>query len=84
MKKSTDSVCIRCGKLRIVAKTWKEQTKGGVVVHTLTVCPDPACQKIVEQQFANQKEKRDAIEKDKQDRAAALKIARQKKTSPKK
>lgn len=41
--------CIRCGKLRVVAKTWTEKTGvAAAVTYTQTVCPDPACQKLVE------------------------------------
>lgn len=47
------NTCPRCGKPRIVAKEWKEKvtTAAGVttVVRQLTVCPDPACQEIVDQ-----------------------------------
>lgn len=78
MQNLTNNVCIRCGKQRIVAKTWKEPTKGGVITHTTTACPVAACQKIVDQQFAAQKEKREAIEKEKQKRILASRIARRK------
>ncbi|MBI4999717.1 hypothetical protein HZB97_03035 [Candidatus Gottesmanbacteria bacterium] len=74
MQNPTDNVCIRCGKPRIVTKTWKESTKGGVITHTTTTCPDPDCQKIIDRQFAAQKEKREAIEKGKQQRIQASKI----------
>lgn len=80
MRSSTGNVCIRCGKQRIEGKTWKESTKGGIVTHTTTICPDSACQKIVDQQFADQNEKREAIEKEREKerekRAFAPKITR--------
>jgi len=48
--------CIRCGKVRVFSRELKEeiQTAAGVslVLHTQTVCPDPACQKIVEAKLA--------------------------------
>lgn len=78
MQKTNVNVCFRCGKPRIQGKTWKEKTKGGVITHTAYACPDPACQKIINQQFAEQKVKREAIEKDRQERALASKNDRQK------
>ena len=43
--------CIRCGKDRIISKTWTEKIGESKVVRTDTVCPDPECQKIVEEQL---------------------------------
>lgn len=40
--------CIRCGKERIASKTWDEELNGSTVTYTLTVCPDPECQKKVD------------------------------------
>ncbi|OGG04902.1 hypothetical protein A2Z33_06405 [Candidatus Gottesmanbacteria bacterium RBG_16_52_11] len=61
MSSNGHTPCIRCGKTRIVAKTWKETmiTFGGksVITRTITVCPDPACQKIVDEQLAANREK---------------------------
>lgn len=54
------SPCIRCGKPRIVAKTWKENIGGSVITYTETVCPDPECQKLVDAQL---KSKKDRLEK---------------------
>ncbi|MBI4099872.1 hypothetical protein HY440_02590 [Candidatus Microgenomates bacterium] len=52
--------CVRCGKQRITLRKWKEKIKtaSGIseVSYEETICPDPACQKIVE---AKQKELRD-------------------------
>ena len=67
------NICSRCGKPRIVAKTWKERIKGSVDIHTSTVCPDAACQKIVDGKLAAQKQKREALEKEKMQRAQAKK-----------
>lgn len=78
MRSSTSNICIRCGKPRIEGKTWRELTKGGVIIHTACTCPDPVCQKIVDQQFADQNEKREAIEKEREKRTLASKIARKK------
>lgn len=65
--------CTRCGRERIVSKTWNENVKTysgtSPVVHVDTVCPDPECQKIVSDQLALQKEKRAAIAHDQEIRA---------------
>ena len=54
------NICIRCGKKRVVAKTWTEtiKTSSGtsLLTHILSVCPDAACQKKVEQLLAKQKQ----------------------------
>lgn len=64
------SVCIRCGKQRIVSKVWDEQvvTMRGetTITYTETVCPDVACQKIVEKELASQEKKR-LIQKEERD-----------------
>ncbi|MBI4058467.1 hypothetical protein HY408_01740 [Candidatus Gottesmanbacteria bacterium] len=57
------TTCIRCGKVRIIAKTWTEKTQGTPITYTVTVCPDPECQKIVDRQFKEKKERTDAIKK---------------------
>ncbi len=47
-----DNPCVRCGKQRLTSREWKEKIKTSagtsVVTYTETVCPDPACQAIVE------------------------------------
>ncbi len=72
--------CFRCGKERIVIKKWKETiiTSSGtsqVVEYTDTACPDRECQKILDQQLLQQKEKRDQI-RNKKDATAQEKKAR--------
>lgn len=42
------TTCIRCGKLRIMGRTWSEDVGFSQVTYTLTVCPDADCQKVVE------------------------------------
>lgn len=51
------SPCIRCGKQRIIGKTWTEKINGSTVSYTQTICPDPECQKIVEEQLQIKKDK---------------------------
>lgn len=59
--------CIQCGKERIDGKTWKEKLGNSVIVHTKTVCPDSACQKLVDQAIEDRKEKNSQLLKKKQD-----------------
>ena len=42
------TTCIRCGKMRILGKTWREKVGISTITYTLTVCPDNICQKKVE------------------------------------
>ncbi|MBX4205695.1 hypothetical protein KW795_00690 [Candidatus Microgenomates bacterium] len=62
------SNCTRCGKLRIVTKTWQEQVGTSLVTYTTTTCPDPDCQKAVQGGLDKLKKQREALEKDKQQR----------------
>ena len=72
MKSTSTSTCTRCGKVRIVAKTWIEKivtaSGKGNVTHSSTVCPDSDCQKIVEADFAKQKSKYLALKAEKEER----------------
>lgn len=70
------NLCIRCGKPRIVAKTWKEKViisngRVSVVEYTEMVCPDEECQKKVERRLLAQLKNRQRIEKDRQARNLA-------------
>ncbi len=53
--------CIRCGKTRILAKTWKEKLGDGSITYTTTVCPDKECQKIVESDLQKKSDKMAAL-----------------------
>lgn len=66
--------CIRCGKQREESKTWKGKSGSSVVTYTLTICPDPECQKIVDKGIADRKAKSMQLIKDKAD----AKLAREK------
>ena len=58
-----ETPCIRCGKTRIVKRTLKETVNRGTpITHVETVCPDSACQKVVDAQFAEIREKRELQE----------------------
>lgn len=47
----SNTPCIRCGKTRIIGKSWNEYIDKSLITYTLTVCPDPECQKIVDRQI---------------------------------
>lgn len=57
--------CVECGKQRVNGKTWKEKVGVTTIIHTLTICPDPDCQKIVEKAIAERKAKSDFITSEK-------------------
>ncbi|MBI4991140.1 hypothetical protein HZB96_03540 [Candidatus Gottesmanbacteria bacterium] len=61
---SKNSPCIRCGKERIVAKSWTEYIGASLVTYTTTVCPDPECQKIVDDQLKKRKDKLETIQRE--------------------
>lgn len=78
--KKYSNPCSRCGKERIFAKTWNESipTVAGstTIVHTKTICPDPDCQKIVEEHITAQAEKRAVFNRNLEEKAAAIKAKR--------
>ncbi len=55
------SKCIRCGKQRIASSSYEETVEKVTVMYTITVCPDDACQKIVEQGLVVEEKKRKYI-----------------------
>ncbi|MEK7166407.1 MAG: hypothetical protein AAB874_06390 [Patescibacteria group bacterium] len=48
--------------MRIVTKTWTERTETSVATYTLTACPDPECQKLVEKELQKRSEKIAALQ----------------------
>lgn len=66
--------CIECGKERVDGKTWKGKAGASVVTYTLTICPDPNCQKIIDKAIADRKNKSILLIKKKLD----AKLAREK------
>ena len=62
------STCTRCGKQRVVIKTWTEVVGTAQITRTENECPDPECQKAVNSGIARQKHQRDIQEKEKQQR----------------
>ncbi|NMB83947.1 hypothetical protein GYA28_01525 [Candidatus Roizmanbacteria bacterium] len=80
MQKPYKNICYRCGRERIVVKTWKEKIGGSTIENTETVCPDKECQKAMEQEIKKQKNKRLQMEKRKLESARSRKLAVHKKT----
>lgn len=66
------SVCIRCGKQRIEAKSWTENLNGSDITYTQLVCPDDECQKIVDKQLKEKREKIEKIQKESRERRAKI------------
>ena len=64
MQKLADSVCIRCGKIRVYSKKWVDRAegKGTQITHIEAVCPDSECQKIVDEKFRLMRERRELAE----------------------
>jgi hypothetical protein len=60
MQRFAETVCIRCGKLRIFSRKWEDKTdgRGPLITHMESVCPDLECQKKVNEKFAEIKERR--------------------------
>ena len=52
------SKCIRCGKERVVKSSYTEKLEKTSVVYTVTICPDPECQKMVEKGLMAEETKR--------------------------
>jgi hypothetical protein len=73
MTNPAGNVCIRCGKVRVMAKTWKEQAGTSTLTCSSFVCPDADCQKIVEKQLAKRKEDKENNERERAERAQANK-----------
>ena len=80
MKTKTTNPCTRCGKERVEGKTYEEEITTffgtSTIVHTDTVCPDPECQKIVEEKLEIQKQKSDELKQEKQKKLDVATAAR--------
>lgn len=66
MNKKAMNPCTRCGQERVMQKTWEEdQISITGKVHSVsfgqTICPNPDCQKIVEEEIKVQEEKQATI-----------------------
>lgn len=68
-----NTLCIRCGKVRINGKVWTEKTAGSLITYTQTICPDRECQKMVEDDLAKKQDKMRAIQEKSLERRKAIK-----------
>lgn len=66
--------CVECGKQRVDGKSWTGKMGTSLVTYTLTICPDPLCQKIVDKAIADRQAKTMHLAEEK----ARAKIAREK------
>lgn len=78
MSKTYQNLCIRCGKVRVVVRTWEEQVGYSTVTNTEMACPDPECQKKVDKENQMQTNKYRQMKKKSEERmkeryASALK-----------
>jgi hypothetical protein len=71
------SVCPRCGKDRVVIRTYREKVGTTYVEYTETACPDPNCQSKVNTQLASDASKRLTIknEQNKREQERKTRIA---------
>ena len=67
----TGSTCTRCGKPRIVVKTYDEKVDNSTVTYTITECSDPDCQKMVNKTLLTEKKKRQFIKDEQEKREVA-------------
>lgn len=65
------SACTRCGKPRIVVKTYEEKVDNSTVTYTITECSDPECQKLVNKTLQTEKNKRKFIKDEQEKREVA-------------
>lgn len=77
---SKNSICIECGKQRVVVGTYQEKVGNTVVTYKETVCPDPECQKKVEKTLARELEKRQQSAMNQKLRMAGRKSAKTRET----
>lgn len=58
----SETVCIRCGKVRILLHKWEEKAaRGPVLIREETVCPDRECQKLVDKKFEDLRARKEAL-----------------------
>lgn len=72
--KKSNNVCSRCGKLRVVARTYQETVGISVVTYTEMSCPDSLCQGLVEKNLQVEANKRKVLKDDKEKRDAERKL----------
>lgn len=72
------SKCTRCGKERVVQSSYTEVQEKTTVVYTVTICPDPKCQEIVDQGLVTEQNKRKIMHDEQEKRAKQLVLKRSK------
>ena len=55
---NNNTVCVRCGKQRVVLSVNEEKIGNSIIVTTETICPDPECQKKVDGMLNTEQQKR--------------------------
>lgn len=70
------SICVRCGKPRIVLSVKEEKVGNSIITTTETICPDPECQKKVDGMLSVEQEKRHQSFLQKQERLTSRKPAK--------
>ena len=70
--KLTMSKCTRCGKERIVVSSQTKKVDKATVTYTVTVCPDPECQKMVDKGLVVEEHKRKMIREEQDKRAQEI------------
>ena len=58
MNSISTTVCVRCGKQRVVLSVNEELVGNSTIITTETICPDPDCQKKVDGMLGAEQEKR--------------------------
>lgn len=69
------SVCTRCGKPRIIVKSYEEKVETSTVTYTITECSDPECQKMVNKTLLTEKKKRQFIKDEQVKREEVRRLA---------
>jgi hypothetical protein len=65
--------CVRCGKSRIITKEWTvEEPNGSTTKKSMTVCPDEACQREVDNMLEEKSKERAKKEAARQARLARI------------
>lgn len=58
------SKCTRCGKPRVVIRTYQKTINNSKILYTITGCSDEECQKKVDEGLKKEKEKREHIKEE--------------------
>lgn len=70
------SKCTRCGKERIIKSSRTEVLEKTSVIYTVTICPDPECQNLVEKSLIVEENKRKVMHDEQEKRAQELALKR--------